>query len=104
VGRLRIGSVVRSTPFALLGNSRKTDCHAGKLRIGSAVRAAPFALLGNSRKTECHAGKFRSGSAVRAAPFALLSCVSSLGGRELRQLAQSGHGFFERAFFLAGLL
>jgi len=36
-----------------------------------AVRAAPFALLRNSRKTECGAGQFLVRLAVRAAPFAL---------------------------------
>jgi hypothetical protein len=37
-----------------------------------AVRAAPFALLCQSRKTECGAGNFLAHLAVRAAPFALL--------------------------------
>jgi ribonucleotide monophosphatase NagD (HAD superfamily) len=38
-----------------------------------AVRAPPFALLRNSRKTECGAKQFLAHFGVRAAPFALLS-------------------------------
>ncbi len=40
--------------------------------LGLSVRAAPFALLLNSRKTECGAMGSLPSLAVRAAPFALL--------------------------------
>ena len=65
--------VVRAAPFALLTNSRKTECGAKQFPASCVVRAAPFALLTNSRKTECGAKQFLASCVVRAAPFALLS-------------------------------
>ena len=55
-----------------------------------AVRAAPFALLRNSRKTECGAISSLPGMEVRAAPFALLR-VGSLGERSRNRLQQGKH-------------
>ena len=64
--------VVRAAPFALLRNSRKTECGAKQFLACLVVRAAPFALLRNSRKTERGAKQFLACLVVRAAPFALL--------------------------------
>ena len=50
--------VVRAAPFALLRNSRKTECGAKQFLTRLVVRAAPFALLRNSRKTERGAKQF----------------------------------------------
>jgi hypothetical protein len=63
---------MRAAPFALLTNSRTTECAAKQFLAGLVMRAAPFALLTNSRTTECAAKQFLAGLVMRAAPFALL--------------------------------
>ena len=61
---------------------------------GLVVRAAPFALLRNSRKTECVVKLFLADLVVRAAPFALLR--HSRGGgaaqRSVTRLPSNGVG------------
>jgi hypothetical protein len=48
------------------------ECGAKQFLQSTVVRTAPFALLRNSRKTERGAKQFPTRIAVRAAPFALV--------------------------------